>query len=462
MANPSIEKAVAHAHAQRDEYMTHYHELLRIPSISTDPAHKEDINRCAAWLVDELKRIGFNNCQAIPSDGHPVVYGEWLEAGDDKPTVLVYAHYDVQPVDPIDLWDSPPFEPTVRDGKLYARGSIDDKAGVWVNLKAFESMFAVDGKLPVNIKILFEGEEETGSPNMLPFVQQHKDLLKADLLQISDGGSLPDQPLIIYGARGIVDAEVTVTGPVRDLHSGVYGGIVQNPVHVAGDIIASFHDASGRIQIDGFYDRVKPPSAAELKALEESLKIFLPDWEAESGVKTWWGEAMGTLGERATMLPTLDVNGIWGGYQGPGVKTIIPGQVKFKVTMRLVADQDPNEIKALFTAHVMRFASDTAQVEVHASPGSWPVTMLFDSPEVEAIHRAFEATWGKRALMVRTGGSIPIMGMFQRELNMPITSLGFGVGENLHSPNEFLWIEHFYRNIDTAIHFYYNLGEITK
>ena len=261
------QKAIDYAHAHREPYMEGFQELLRIPSVSTDPSYKPELERCADWIVVEMGRIGFKNCRKIATTGHPVVYGDWLEAGADKPTVLIYAHYDVQPVDPLNLWETPPFEPSFRDGKLYARGAVDDKSGVFVNLKALESILNVDGKLPVNIKLFFEGEEESGSPNMHPFVAANKDLLKADLLVLCDGGFDKHLPTITYSGRGIVGAEVTITGPDHDLHSGVYGGVVHNPLHVVGQIIASFHDNEGHIRIPGYYDSVRDLSASELANL---------------------------------------------------------------------------------------------------------------------------------------------------------------------------------------------------
>lgn len=454
-----IEKAVNHARSQHETVMAEFQELLRIPSISTDAAYKEEVLRCANWIVAEMERIGFQNCRAMPSDGQPVVYGEWLQAGESKPTVLIYAHYDVQPADPLELWDTPPFEPTIRDGKLFARGARDDKAGVFVTLKAFQSMFAADGTLPVNVKLFFEGEEESGSPSMATFVQQHKELLKADLLVISDGGSPKGQPVLYYGLRGVAGAEVTVTVPIRDIHSGTYGGVVRNPAHVVGRIIHSFHDDDGRIQIDGFYDDVREMPPEEVLRLIPALEQMLPDMKHESGVTTFWGEALDSFIKRATALPTLDVNGLWGGYQGEGMKTIIPSQAGFKATMRLVPDQDPDEILYRFTQHLNQFVTDDVKIEIRLQRGTRAVLMPYEGPAVDALHAAYEATWGKRAMLFRAGGSIPIMAMFQQELDMPLLWFGVGIGENQHSPNEFIWVEYVYRCIETAIHFYYNVAE---
>ncbi len=456
----AAQKALEQAQTKRDAYMAGFQELLRIPSVSTDPAYKAELERCAAWVVAEMTRIGLKNCRTMPTDGHPVVYGEWLEAGADKPTVLIYAHYDVQPVDPLNLWVSPPFEPTFREGKLYARGAVDDKAGVFVNLKALELIFAADGKLPVNVKLFFEGEEESGSPNMHPFVAAHKDLLKADLLILCDGEFNKEQPTITYSGRGIVAAEVLITGPDHDLHSGVYGGVVQNPLHVVGQIVGSFHDDQGRIQLPGYYDAVKPMSDRERANLQEVWPLTSEEYLAKSGTSHYWGESMGSIPERATALPTLEVNGMWGGYQGPGTKTVIPSQAGFKVTMRLVKDQDPAVIAAMFKQYVLGFASDTASIEVKILAQGYPLSGMFEGAGVEAVQQALEETLGKRALMQRTGGSIPIAGMFQRELGLPMTQLGLGAGENIHSPNEYIRVDEFYLGIDTAIWLYYNLAAL--
>ncbi|MFC1960407.1 dipeptidase [Chloroflexota bacterium] len=451
------QQAIDHANANRDEFLERYFELLRFPSIGADPAYKADVQACADWIVAEMARIGFDNCQAMPTAGNPAVYGEWLKAGDDKPTVLVYAHYDVQPVDPLDEWVSPPFAPEIRDGKLYARGAIDDKSGVWVNLKAFESMLEANGTLPVNVKILFEGEEESGSPTMQPFVNANKDLLKADFMLVSDGGSEPDEPTIMYGARGICAAQVKVTGPAIDLHSGGYGGVVNNPLHVAGRIIGSFHDDEGRVTLPGYYDDVRKLDEAELVELAKQEPEELAAAREETGVKNFWGETVASYMERSKALPTLDVNGMWGGYLGNGTKTVLPAEAGFKVSLRLVADQDPDAVMQSLVDHINSFASDTIDIEIKQGPKSRAVTLMFDSPEVEAIQRAYVTTWGKRAMMVRTGGSVPIMSMFQQELAMPLTELGFGIGKGLHSPNEYYILDYYYRSIEMAIHFYYNL-----
>ncbi len=460
MTNSSIELSVAYAHQSSSRYLEQFNELLRIPSISTDPAHKMDVARAADWIVTEMQRIGLSNARAIPTSAHPVVYGEWLGAGTQSPTILFYAHYDVQPVDPLELWETPPFEPAIRQGNLYARGVIDNKCGVVVNLQAVESMLGAVGKLPVNCKFIFEGEEESGSPSMEPFVKAHKELLSADLLVSSDGGSYDkDLPKVFSSLRGLVTAEVRITGPITDLHSGSYGGVVHNPAHLAARIIAAAHDNQGRIQIPGFYDAVRPLSAAQLEDLKTQEKYILAQSRQETGLDVFWGVPEYTFLERQTAQPTFDVNGLYSGYQGAGSKTIIPARAGFKVSMRLVANQDPGDIAEKFSAFVSRFSSETLDIQTQVTSLCWPVQALFDGPCIEAVQRAFEATWGKRALLYRQGGSIPIMGMMQRELRVPITNFGYGNGGNGHAPNEFCRLEHFFRGIDAAIHFYHYIAD---
>jgi acetylornithine deacetylase/succinyl-diaminopimelate desuccinylase-like protein len=460
MTDLRIEKSTTFAREHSDRFLDQFMELLRIPSVSTDPVYKKDVSTAAYWIVTEMQRIGLKNAQAILTGGHPVVYGEWLEAGAESPTILFYAHYDVQPVDPLELWESPPFEPAIRQEKLYARGVIDNKCGVIVNLKAVESILETVGKLPVNLKFIFEGEEESGSPSMEPFVRANKDMLSADLLVSSDGGSYDKNlPKVFSSLRGIISAEVHITGPVRDLHSGSYGGVVHNPAHQAAKIIAAFHDDQGHIQIPGYYDDVQPLSETQLEYLKEQEAYLLVQAREEVGHDSFWGVPEYTFLERQTAQPTLDVNGLFSGYQGAGTKTIIPSQAGFKVSMRLVADQDPHDIAEKFTAFINSFSSDTLEINVNISSKSWPVEALFDGPCIEAVQRAFKATWGKRALIYRQGGSIPIMGMFQRELGVPITNFGYGNGGNGHAPNEFFRLEHFYRGIESAIHFYHYIAD---
>ena len=460
MDERALAAALAHADENQESFLAGFQELLRFPSISTDPAHRDDLEACGDWILGEMERIGFQQCRKMRTDGHPVLYGEWLQAGPDAPTAIIYAHYDVQPIDPLALWDSPPFEPTRRDERLYARGVVDNKCGVWGNLKTFESLIAATGKLPLNIKLCFEGEEESGSPNMAPFVAANKGVLAADLLVNSDSEFSRDQPRQGYAARGIVAAEISVSCAHADLHSGQYGGVVHNPNHVIGTIIASFHDAAGRIQIDGHYDDVRAIDEEERDRLHSAYASHGVTFEAEAGTEHFWADDLAARPERATVWPTLDINGIIGGYQGPGMKTVIPAEASCKVTMRIVPDQDPERIAELFRQHVMQFASETAEVQVRFYSKSWPFSIDRESAAMGAIQRALEATIGRRATFTRSGGSIPILGMFQRELGMPMTSLGFGGGGGVHAPNEYMDLTDFQTAIQLATRFYTELGQL--
>jgi acetylornithine deacetylase/succinyl-diaminopimelate desuccinylase-like protein len=358
----------------------------------------------------------------------------------------------------LDLWDSPPFEPTVREGKLYARGAVDDKSGVFLHLKALESVLVATGSLPINVKVIFEGEEESGSPTMEPLIEAHKDLLDADVVVISDGGSSDEYPMMMASTRGIVVGEVRARGPQRDLHSGSYGGVVQNPTHVVGTIIAAFHDDEGHIQIPGFYDDVTEISDAQQALIEANEARAVEHAKEVTGLETFWGEPGFSYLERATARPTCDVNGITGGYQGPGGKTVLPAEASFKVSMRLVKDQDPEDIAEKFKAFVQSFATETVDVEVEVFSGAWPTETVITGPIAQAVIDAYAETWGESPKMERGGGSVPIIGMFQQILQAPVTTMGLGHGRNIHSPNEYYDLEYFGTNIATAIHFYFNIA----
>ena len=456
----AIQNAVIYAQEKEAVFLEGFKELLRIPCISTDPAYKDDVLRAAQWLVGEMARIGLSNTQVLPSEGHPAAYGEWLEAGPDRPTLLVYAHYDAQPVGPIELWESPPFEPAIRDGRLYARGVIDDKAGAYLNLKALEAMLGSAGELPVNVKMLFEGEEEAGSPSMGALIAEQKELLAADLLLVSDGGPLPDQPLCAISTRGIVAGDVVIRGPKRDLHSGSFGGIVHNPIHLVGEIIAAFYDEQGRIQIPGYYDDVRQMSPDALEQLKTWEPIAMASFRAKSGVTEFWGVPEYPPLERATMQPTLDVTGVYGGYTGEGQMTIIPAMAGFKASMRIVPDQDPDDIAQKFRDFVLSFDCPTLDIQVEIVDSSKPAVLAGQGPALEALQRAYEATWGQRAVIFRHGGSIPILGMLDSELGIPMLDFGLGVGDNGHAPNEYMLLEHFGLGIERAIHLYHYLAEL--
>lgn len=462
MSATALPQALGWARAHTAEALADFYELLRIPSISNDPAYAVDMQRCADWLIRELARIGMEQCRTLPTGGPPIVYGEWLKAGADRPTVLIYAHYDVMPVDPLEEWLSPPFEPTLRDGRIYARGAVDDKCGVAITVAALTAMFKAAGQPPINVKVLFEGAEECGSPQIAAFAAAHRDLLAADLLIISDGGGQPDQPLIMAGVRGTVSAEVIVHGPRRDIHSGAFGGVVHNPIHLVGKIIAAFHDVDGRIAIPGFYDAVRPLTPSERALITAAAPLLQQRAQEETGLQTFWGNAIAAFGERAMALPTCDVNGVWGGYQGPGGKTIIPAQAGFKVSMRIVPDQDPNVIQQQFSTFVAGFADDTLRVEVRNGTANWHARLLHDGPVIAALQQAYKAIWGVPARLYRAGGCVPLIGVMQRMLDMPIMDLGYGVGENGHAPNEYLTLEYFQRGIETALSFYYGLAALPR
>ena len=456
--NGDIQNALDYLQETRDKILEDYKALLAFPSISADPARADDVRACAAWIVGQLRALGFDNCQAIETAGLPVVYGEWLKAGVDKPTVLVYAHYDVQPVDPLPLWRSQPFAAVINDDEIIARGASDNKAGVWGSLKTFEALLRTGGQLPVNIKIMFEGEEESGSPSIEDFVAANKERLAADVLLNCDGDFEPQDPRLYYAGRGIVSAEASLRGPSADIHSGVYGGLVENPLHVAGRIIGSFHDARGRVQLPGFYDSVREADETEKARIAAGFQDQA--MLAGAGVERFWGGAIASAAERATVLPTLDVNGMWGGYQGPGNKTIIPAEAGFKVTMRLTPDQDPRLISQILKRHIESFATETVAVECSIGEEAWPFTLETDGPWLEAVQSAIEDTVGARAQLVRTGGSIPVLGVFNRLIGLPITAFAYGHGEGIHSPNESLDINSFFVSLEAALRLYHNLGAV--
>lgn len=453
-----LDQALEQARASREDALAALFDFLRIPSVSTLSAHKADVQQTADWLAENMRQAGMQKVEIFPTDGHPIVYGEWMGAGEGAPTVLVYGHYDVQPVDPLNLWESPPFEPQVRDGEIYARGSSDDKGQMFVHVKAVEAMLKANGSLPVNVKMIFEGEEEIGSPNLESFVLSHKDLLAADSGLVSDSRILDaDTPSILYGLRGMTYMEVIARGPKRDLHSGAYGGSVHNPAQVIAEIVAALHDQNGTVQIPGFYDDVRPISAEERDALAK-VPYSIDQWREETGLVEPWGEAEYTLLERTGARPTCEVNGIYGGFQGEGGKTIIPAMAGAKISMRLVPDQDPERIAELFTDYVRQLAGDHVDLEILNHNNGWWAVADINSPEMAAASDAYEATWGVKPIFTREGGSIPIVATFQRELGTPVVLMGFGLDDNIHAPNEHFRVEHFYRGIETVIHYYHNLA----
>ncbi len=453
-------EAVAYARAHGERFLEELKAFLRIPSVSTQARHKADVERAAAWLRDRLAEAGFPRAEVMPTQGHPVVYGEWMAAGPEAPTVLIYGHYDVQPPDPLEEWRTPPFEPTVVGDDLFARGATDDKGQVYIYVKVAEAFRATRGAPPVNLKCLFEGEEESGSPSLAPFVREHRELLAADVVAISDTGMLsPQQPAIVYGLRGLTYVEVKVTGPAHDLHSGGYGGAVLNPINALCRMIARLQDDEGRILIPGFYDKVRELDEAERAELAR-IPFDREAWLAGAGVSTDWGEPGYTIVERLGARPTLDVNGIWGGYIEPGAKTVLPGTAAAKISMRLVPDQDPREIGQLISDYLKEIAPEAVSVEVEVLHGAEPAIVRRDSPAMQAAVRAYEDVFGVKPVFIREGGSIPVVTLFQRELGLESLLMGFGLPDDgAHAPNEKFHIPNFYRGIETVIRFMEHLAE---
>ena len=451
MLNTALEYAQQH----QPQALTELHALLRIPSISTLPEHNNDIRAAAQWLAEKMKAIGLENAQVMNTAGHPVVYADWLHAGPDAPTVIVYGHYDVQPVDPLDEWHTPPFEPTIKGDDMYARGATDDKGQLYIHVAAAEAYLKSAGQLPLNIKFLLEGEEEMGSPTLQAFVETHRDLLQADVMLISDTHMIdPRTPVIITSVRGMVYMEVTLRGSRQDLHSGIYGGVVENPLNAMAHLLAALRGKDGRVNIPGFYDKVRAITAKERAAIGSS-RMNEATLLAETGAPALFGEADFTLAERIGTRPTLDVHGIRGGFVGEGQKTVIPAAATAKVSMRLVPDQDPAEIIDLFTEHIRAIAPQTMEVAVRKLSGEPAGVVDITHPAIEAAAQAFERSIGNRPHFAREGGSIPVVGMFTTMFNMPVVMMGFGLPDDgLHSPNEKFHLPNFYRGIETAIHYY--------
>ena len=444
--------------AHRDGFLEELMDLLRIPSISTLSAHNGDVRRAAEWVADRLRAIGMTQVEIVETRRHPIVYAEWLGA-PGKPTVLIYGHYDVQPVDdPEGLWRSDPFEPVIRDGHLYARGATDDKGQTFVQMKAIQALLA-SGEMPINVKFVIEGEEESGSENIYPFIDQHAERLAADMVVISDTGMKSlDAPSIVYGLRGISYMEIEVRGPQHDLHSGTYGGLVHNPAQALVEILAKLHDDQGHITVPGFYDRVVVPDAGERAELAKT-PIQEDQLRRETGVPQSWGEAGFALHERAGIRPTLEINGLVSGWTGEGAKTVLPARALAKVSCRLVPEQDAVEIYELIREYVRALTPPTVTSEVRlVHHGRWAVVDI-QSPEMQAALQAYEFGFGKRPTFVREGGSIPVVGSFQSALQAPVVLLGFGLGDdNLHGPNEKFTLACFDGGMKTLVKFYQTIG----
>ncbi len=436
-------------------------DLIRIPSISADSAYKADVLKTAEFLKEKLIAAGADNVEISPTQGHPILYGEKII--DPKlPTILVYGHYDVQPAVPLELWTTPPFEPTIRNERIYARGSCDDKGQMYMHLKAFEAMMKTDS-LPCNVKFMIEGEEEVGSPNLGPYCIANKSKLKADVCLISDTSMIAnDIPSIDIGLRGLSYLEVEVTGPNRDLHSGVYGGAVANPINVLAKMIASLHDENNHITIPGFYDGVVEQTAEE-RAEMAKAPFDLEEYKKDLGVAEIWGEKGYTTNERTGTRPTLDCNGIWGGYTGEGSKTVLPSKAFAKISMRLVPNQNSHQITELFTKHFKSIAPPSVKVEVRPHHGGEPVLTPTDSLEFKAASMAMEKTFGKKPIPTRGGGSIPIVALFEKELGVKSVLMGFGLDiDALHSPDESYGVFNFYKGIETIPYYYENYTQLKK
>jgi len=444
-------------HQQR--FLDELFELLRFPSVSADPKFAADVSRTAEFVAKKLRDAGADNVEVRPTAGHPIVYGEKI-IDPSLPTILVYGHYDVQPPDPLELWETPPFEPTVRDGKIYARGACDDKGQFYMHVKAFELMTAT-GTLACNVKFMIEGEEEVGSDHLGDFVKANKEQLAADVVLISDTAMISlDTPSLETGLRGLSYLEVEVTGPNRDLHSGVYGGAVANPATILAKLIASLHDEDNRIAIPGFYDDVVELSKDERDALN-AAPFDEEEYKNDLGIKALWGEKGYTTTERTGIRPTLEVNGIWGGYIGEGAKTVLPSKAQAKISMRLVPNQDSNKITELFSKHFKSLAPDYVTVKVTPHHGGQPAVTPTDSNAYKAAEKAIETAFGKKPIPTRGGGSIPIVSLFEKELGLKTVLMGFGLdSDNLHSPNEKFDIANYLKGIETIPLFHRYFAEL--
>ena len=460
-----MEKTQQFIGQHKDRFVAELFALLRIPSVSADPTFQQDVAACANHLATHLKDIGLEGVEVIPTAGHPIVYAEKI-IDSALPTILVYGHYDVQPADPLDLWHTPAFEPVIKttpihpEGAIFARGACDDKGQFFMHVKAVEAMLHAQ-ELPCNVKLMIEGEEEVGSPNLAIFVSENKQKLKADIILVSDTGMLSnDTPSVTTGLRGLSYVEVEVTGPNRDLHSGLYGGCVANPINVLTQMIASLHDANMRITVPGFYDKVVELSDEDRAEMAKAPFSEQAYCEALDIAATYGEKGYSTM-ERGSIRPTLDVNGIWGGYIGEGAKTVIASKAFAKISMRLVPDQDPEEITALFQTHFEKIAPSSVRVKVTPHHGGQPVVTPTDSAAYAAASQAYEKTFGKTPIPVRSGGSIPIIAMFEQELGLKTILMGFGLDSDaIHSPNEHFGLFNFYKGIETIPYFFKNFSQL--
>lgn len=448
------EQALNYLTEKRDQLLDKLNQFLSIPSVSTDSVHKNDIIEAASFLETYLNDIGFDKVEQLETDGHPLVYAEYNQAGSDAPTVLFYGHYDVQPVDPLDEWESDPFKPEIRDGRLYARGSSDDKGQVFMHLAVFEAFMKTEGKLPLNVKVCIEGEEEIGSENLYEILHNKKEQFNADFAVISDSGMVAkNQPTILYGLKGFTGIEINVSGPDHDLHSGMYGGAVRNPIMALTHILASMKNEDEVVTVDGFYDDVEPLTDEERKLIEQ---VEGEDYEASTGVEVTVSEKGYTAKEHTMARPTFEINGMYGGYQGEGTKTIIPSSATAKITCRLVPGQDPEKIQRLLAEHVKEHAPTGVKVEVKKEKLSAKAYKVEPNhPLIQKAAKSYTKAFGKETVYVRMGGSIPVVEWIEAIYNIPIVLLGFGTPDDrLHSPNESFPLDSFDKGMKTLVHYW--------
>ncbi len=441
----------------KDKFLSELLDLLRIPSVSADSNYKGDVAKCAEAVKQSLLDAGCDTVEICETKGHPIVYGEKI-VDPSLPTILTYGHYDVQPADPLELWDSGPFEPVIKDGKIYARGACDDKGQMYMHVKALETMVKTN-TMACNVKYIIEGEEEVGSTHLVPFLEDNVEKLKADVVLVSDTSMISmEDPSIETGLRGLAYMEVEVTGPNRDLHSGVYGGAVANPITVLCQMIASLHDENNHITVDGFYEKVAELTAAERTELNKA-PFDLEEYKRELGISDVWGEKGYTSLERTGIRPTLELNGIWGGYIKEGAKTVLPSKAFAKISMRLVPHQVSTEIEALFTKHFEALAPAGVTVKVTPHHGGEPAVTPTDGKAYQAAAAAIETTFGKAPIPTRGGGSIPIISLFEKTLGLKTVLMGFGLdNDNIHSPNEKFDVFNYYKGIETIPHFHKNFA----
>jgi acetylornithine deacetylase/succinyl-diaminopimelate desuccinylase-like protein len=452
MMTPITDAPRQYARSHAERFRQELFEMLCIPSLSADPAYAGEQKRMAEWLADHMRSLGLENARTMPTAGAPVAFGEWLGAGPDKPTVLVYGHYDVVPAEMEDGWDTPPFEPVVKDGKIFARGVTDNKGQLFIHVKALEAYLKANGSAPVNIKFLIEGEEEISSPNLTPFIKENPDLLKADVCVVSDTSMrVVEEPAITHSLRGMTYIEIEVEGPKEDLHSGLWGGAAHNPALALVEILGKLYNPDNTIAVPGFYDDVVSLKPEERQMIAKT-DLTEEQYKAATGVPATWGDPSYTLRERISARPTLDINGMWSGWTGPGPKTIIPAKAGAKLSSRLVGNQDPHKIYELLKKYIGSIAPKTVEVSVKLLTVGLPTLIPFDLPEMQAASRAYEKAWGHTPVFTRGGGSIPVIADIANLMKIPVVMMGYGLDtDGLHSPNEHYSLEMFERGIETAI-----------